>query len=304
MHIETFLYMLLQSDKTVPPLGVTPDFEALARQAHAHSSPNRWVTVPSRVVTLGQNETNGWGWDNEKPTRTHTVPSFEAKSHPVTNGDYAKYLIESGSQAYPKSWTMEVSTQHAVAGDKPEDLIDGYSDAIGKDFLDGKAVRTVYGPVPLILALDWPVMGSYDQLALCADWMGGRIPTWAEARSIYDRSEKLKATAKGTKKASNNTLYADLTGCNVGFRNFHPTPVALQEEPLAGQGGMSGVWEWTSTTLTKWEGFEPMEEYPAYTGMFTVLAEEAHTNLRCVQWISSMASTTLSLVAPGLRTLG
>jgi formylglycine-generating enzyme required for sulfatase activity len=31
---------------------------------------------------------------------------------------------------------------------------------------------------------------------------------------------------------------------------------------------MGGVWEWTSSTLQKHEGFEPMELYPLYTADF------------------------------------
>ncbi len=59
-------------------------------------------------------------------------------------------------------------------------------------FVDGKAVRTVYGLVPLKCALDWPVFASYDELAGCAAWMGGRIPTFEEARSIYSHVDALK----------------------------------------------------------------------------------------------------------------
>lgn len=60
------------------------------------------------------------------------------------------------------------------------------------EFLETIAVRTVYGLIPLKLALDWPVFASYDELSLCAAWMGGRIPTFEETRSIYAYSEHLK----------------------------------------------------------------------------------------------------------------
>lgn len=43
-------------------------------------------------------------------------------------------------------------------------------------------------------------------------------------------------------------------------------PVTHQGDRLAGQAGMGGVWEWTSSPLKKWEGFEPMSLYPGYTG--------------------------------------
>lgn len=57
--------------------------------------------------------------------------------------------------------------------------------ALPDAFLEGKSVRTVYGLVSLKYALDWPIFASYDELSGCATWMGGRIPTFEEARSIY-----------------------------------------------------------------------------------------------------------------------
>jgi hypothetical protein len=62
-----------------------------------------------------------------------------------------------------------------------------------KAYLEGKSVRTVYGLVPLKHALHWPVFASYDELAGCASWMGGRIPTFEEARSIYSYADGLRA---------------------------------------------------------------------------------------------------------------
>lgn len=59
-------------------------------------------------------------------------------------------------------------------------------------YLEDKAVRTVYGPVPLKYALDWPIWASYNELAGCASWMGGRIPTFEETRSIYAYADALK----------------------------------------------------------------------------------------------------------------
>jgi hypothetical protein len=66
------------------------------------------------------------------------------------------------------------------------------STEIPESFLAGKAIRTVYGLVPLRYALDWPIFASYDELAGCAAWMGGRIPTFEEARSIYAYVDTLK----------------------------------------------------------------------------------------------------------------
>lgn len=40
--------------------------------------------------------------------------------------------------------------------------------------------------------MGWPVVASYDELAGCAQWMGGRIPTMEEARSIYAYVDSIK----------------------------------------------------------------------------------------------------------------
>lgn len=68
----------------------------------------------------------------------------------------------------------------------------GHENSFPKSFLEDKAVRTVYGLVPLKLALDWPIFASYNELAGCASWMGGRIPTFQEARSLYEHVCVLK----------------------------------------------------------------------------------------------------------------
>jgi L-histidine Nalpha-methyltransferase / hercynylcysteine S-oxide synthase len=71
----------------------------------------------------------------------------------------------------------------------------GYADhsiSLNNAYIEGISVRTVYGLVPLKYALHWPVFASYDELSGCATWMGGRIPTVEEARSIYSHSDGLK----------------------------------------------------------------------------------------------------------------
>jgi formylglycine-generating enzyme required for sulfatase activity len=61
-------------------------------------------------------------------------------------------------------------------------------------------------------------------------------------------------------------FFANLEDANVGFYHWHPVAVTANGGRLAGQGEMGGVWEWTSSPLQKYDGFEPMPLYPAYTG--------------------------------------
>lgn len=57
MHLETLLYMLLQSDKTLPPpITMAPDFEAMAQKAQSARVNNEWFNIPAQGITIGMND--------------------------------------------------------------------------------------------------------------------------------------------------------------------------------------------------------------------------------------------------------
>lgn len=57
MHLETLLYMMLQSDKTRPPPHTeVPDWKKLAEKAHSARVPNKWFQVPAQEITIGIDE--------------------------------------------------------------------------------------------------------------------------------------------------------------------------------------------------------------------------------------------------------
>ena len=197
MHLETLLYMLLQSDKTRPP-GMAPDFEFMSKEARRAAVPNEWIKVPASTINVGLNDPESddgpdryFGWDNEKPRRSVHVQAFEAQARPLTNEDYARFLDETGRDALPVSWTTEgrlyssSKTEGVPSVNGNGVYLNGASPQLTDAYLNDKFVRTVYGLVPLRYALDWPVFASYDELSRCAAWMSGRIPTADEARSIY-----------------------------------------------------------------------------------------------------------------------
>ncbi|KHN99791.1 DUF323 domain protein [Metarhizium album ARSEF 1941] len=312
MHIETLLYMMLQSDRTLPPPHTgTPDFKRMARKAHEARVGNEWFDVPAQSVTLGMNDPESgtenvhFGWDNEKPERKVQVRAFQARGRPITNEEYAQYLYTTNTSKLPAAWSsnsLTNGTAHKSNGTNGKNGTNGTNGykfiptTLPESFLRDKSVRTVYGPVPLKYALDWPVVASYDELAGCASWMGGRIPTFEEARSIYAFVESQRELLMGGRLSrkvpavnghlsndgveetppsscpsavdNSTSLFVDLAGTNVGFKHWHPVPVTSQGNTLAGQSGMGGVWEWTSSPLRRHEGFEPMALYPLYTADF------------------------------------
>lgn len=54
MHIETLLYMMLQSNRTKPPSHVpAPNFEKLADKARSERVSNKWFDIPEQEITIG-----------------------------------------------------------------------------------------------------------------------------------------------------------------------------------------------------------------------------------------------------------
>lgn len=309
MHAETLLYMLIQSEKVLPPPGtVTPDFVALAKQSETLSVENEWFTIPESSLQLGLDDddidsqaNNYFGWDNEKPRRSTLVKSFRAKARPISNGEYAIYLDKTGQNDIPASWCEKLTPNN----DAVDNVLNEHSTETNSSInhkVRERYVRTVYGHVPLRYAMSWPVVASYDELARCAQWMGGRIPTMDEARSIYHYVNRMKMEFQqsfGSKTPAVNghlinngvdetppsrpesnghsststdpnpqDTFIDLGGTNVGFKHWHPVSVVERGGKLCGQSDLGGVWEWTSSVLEKHDGFVPMEIYPGYTADF------------------------------------
>jgi L-histidine Nalpha-methyltransferase / hercynylcysteine S-oxide synthase len=214
MHLETFLYMLLQSDKTLAPTGKEiPDWKDMAAKARKQATRNEWFTVPENEIQVGLDDPENdlgpdryFGWDIERPSRAVKVPSFTAQARPITNGEYAKFLEDNHIEKIPASWTEEeISGNGADVGKQNGHMnghVNGCTNGVGlvetstnasDSYLVGKSVRTVYGPVPLKYALDWPIFASYDELVGFANWMDSRIPTADEVRSIYSFVNQSKA---------------------------------------------------------------------------------------------------------------
>lgn len=271
LHLETFLYMLLQSDRVLPPPESVPDFESLANKAVHERVENQWIKVPASRVTHGFSDPENdrgpnrfFAWDNERPPYEVAVHAFDAQARPISNSDYAVYLVQTGRKI-PITWTS-----------KTPSMQNGHDTAVKhRSFLDNTSVKTVYGPVSLNLAADWPLMASFHECERYAEWAGCRIPTFNEARSIYNLVEKQKVTrtdsvCKGISASDPNPeeIFVDLTGCNVGLQHFHPMPITQNGERLSGLGEMGGAWEWTCTLLAPFEKFKPMDIYPGYTGMY------------------------------------
>lgn len=205
--------MLLQraGSGTIPPPGFTPPpWEPLLASWNAAPKPSSpTIVIEATTVTLGVDDIEAddavkaldveghvFGWDNESPSRRVPVDAFRISWKPITNGEFFKFYTGTGKDKaeFPASWVKHE---------------------------DGEVkVRTLYGPVSMTIAWDWPILTSYDNLSVYASVKGGRLPTEPELRLFMD---KFACGHEG--------------GANIGFRNWHPvpyvTPYSLEELELS-----------------------------------------------------------------------
>jgi L-histidine Nalpha-methyltransferase / hercynylcysteine S-oxide synthase len=203
---------------TLPPPGfTTPPWSCLsdewARLTPSLSSPT--TILGPATITLGHDDSEAddllpksifdvddheFGWDNESPARAVEVGKFEIEWRPVSNAEFSAFWRGDGHGKVdmPKSWVNEhgeikVYLHFVFICNSPQ--------------LIGWQVRTLYGPVSMEIAREWPVLTAYDDLLLYARHKGGRIPTEPELRLFFDTYE-----------------VGHSGGANVSFRNWHPIP--------------------------------------------------------------------------------
>ncbi|KAJ3061194.1 hypothetical protein HDU99_005639, partial [Rhizoclosmatium hyalinum] len=249
MHLETFLYMLVQSPNCLPPKGI----QAPVHLFRKHTSPVkpiapatlRPISFPQGATSLSighndaENDDNArtnianheFGWDNEHPLRNIQIPpqilsnTIKVQSRKVTIGEYAAFLSTTPSpnpSLIPSSWTPTSGTY---------------------------TVKTVFGPVPYTRVLNWPANVSYDQAA-------------AYAKYISTKTGKLHRLPTEPELTCDRLHNQPTTTGNYGFRAWTPRDVS-DADGVVGDG-----WEWTQTCMDAHEGYVKSLVYPGYTSDF------------------------------------
>ncbi|KAI7766339.1 hypothetical protein LZL87_012577 [Fusarium oxysporum] len=122
-------------------------------------------------------------------------------------------------------------------------------------------------------ALDWPVMASFDEVERYAQWVGARLATLHELRSIHEHVKRRRKAPASKVNHQFHTdakaIFVDLSDTNSGFRNFHPMGITHKDQ-LCGLGDTGGAAEWTRTLFAPQPGFKPMDIYPGYSADFMV----------------------------------
>ncbi|KAJ3021905.1 hypothetical protein HKX48_007486 [Thoreauomyces humboldtii] len=259
MHLETLLYMLVQSPTTLPPNGVLEPIPS-----HAEPEPVRMVRVQdASIVQTGINDPESddfaadrnvppaYGWDNEKPVRDLPAPApYEIQSRMVTISEYVAYLDQvqdrwNDVDLIPASWGSLGSSTPPTPGSSPNGST-SHSTARGSARF---GLKTPFGIRPLDHFRASPVSLSYNQAFKYACVQGMRLPSENELRTVR---------RSGIRKSG-----------HYGFASW--VPMGAASSP--GETGVSvdeGLWEWTSTVFDRSDrdGYVQSEVYPGYSADF------------------------------------
>ncbi|KAI8332910.1 hypothetical protein BC941DRAFT_402124 [Chlamydoabsidia padenii] len=247
MHLETLLYMLLQSPNINPPPVAAPSWWYAQQQQQQKQDKilSQAPMIPfddnNMTVQLGHDDDEAndgimttehveFGWDNEHPKRMVPVSAFEIQSRPVTNGEYYEFwkTQDNNDSLWPASWTND--------------------NGVPK-------IKTCFGLCDFSVGVNWPVQVSGVQADAYGDAKGMRLPT-EEEMVLFRKTMEHKWPMKDDDKPGRDAA-------NIGFASW--TPLALSND---GVHVIGDVWEWTSSVWQQHEGFTSSLLYPGYSSDF------------------------------------
>jgi len=258
MHAETFAYMLhrLELDHKLTDARALSSGARMAASPYAFDLEKRVVEIPRGIATLGLARGSGhFGWDNEFEEHAVDVAGFRIDAFPITNRRYLELVRAGGYQARELwseagwAWRESIGLRHPVRWRWA-----------GREWrYQGQLAETS-------LPLDAPVYVSHAEASAYARWRGVRLPTEAEwHRAAY-------GTHHGVERpypwgASPPT---PAHGC-FDFASWDPVAVDAHPDGASAFGVhdlLGNGWEWTSTELAPFDGFEPQSFYRGYSADF------------------------------------
>jgi ergothioneine biosynthesis protein EgtB len=250
MHQETLLYMWhrLPFEQKRKPAGYRPRVEGVPPR-------REWVQIPAGCATLGlARGAQEFGWDNEHPALSASVPGFAIERHDVTSEQYLEF-VDAGGYRDPQwwlpddwTWVQREGVAHPLFWER-----DG----------DRWHWRGMFDRVPLPAA--WPVYVSQAEASAYARWRGARLPTEAEfQRAAYGSPEGERRHPWGDGEPDATRGVFDFESWDPEAAGSHPKGASSWGvEDLVGNG-----WEWTSTPFGPFPGFQAMASYPEYSADF------------------------------------
>jgi ergothioneine biosynthesis protein EgtB len=203
--------------------------ERLEPEASAAADRLVFLEYEGGLVEIGQNETDGFGFDNERPRHRVWLEPFQLASRLITNGEFAEFMADGGYRR-PEFW---LSAGWQTVQDK------AWQAPLYWRKVDGDwVIGSLRGKQPLAEIANSPVAHvSLFEADAYARWAGKRLPTEADweiaAAAVPVAGNLMKSGRLETARAEGS-----ITG----------TPSQLWGD----------CWEWTSSAYLGYPGFAPL----------------------------------------------
>ncbi|MGH7580181.1 MAG: ergothioneine biosynthesis protein EgtB [Gemmatimonadales bacterium] len=216
-----------------------------------HSPSGNMVRFPGGAVEIGTDD-RSVAYDNERPRHVVEVPPFLIDAHPVTNGDYLRFM-DAGGYAMPEYWSEGGRRWLAESGaEAPKYWYRA----------DGRWMSRV-------MDRSGPVDPSHPVCHVCwyeaeafARFAGKRLPTeieWEAAASWDPATGRKRRYPWGDEPATRDLANLD----QLGFGTAAVGAYQRNRSPIGCYGMIGDVWEWTASDFRPWPGFRafPYQEY-------------------------------------------
>jgi ergothioneine biosynthesis protein EgtB len=218
------------------PAYLASDTEA----ADSRCCPMRFHPYEGGLVEIGQNEADGFGFDNERPRHRVWLEPFQLASRLVTCAEFAEFIADGGYRR-PELW---LSAGWDTLGEQ------GWTAPLYWRKQEGDwVVGSLRGKRALAEVANSPVAHvSYFEADAYAHWAGKRLPTEAEWESVA-----------ATVPIAGNLL-----------ESGRLEPVAVADTDLDYPAQLFGdCWEWTGSAYLGYPGFKPLNgALGEYNGKF------------------------------------
>ena len=236
---------------------------------------NELLEVLGGDITLGKNlDDKFYGWDNEYGSSSYHVANFKASKYLVSNGEFLEF-VKNGGYQNEEFWDAE-----GLRWKNYENV----SLPVFWSFENGQYFyRTLDKKV--LLPLNYPADVNFLEAKAFCKWKSAKMN-----KKITLPSEAMWHLILKQINQNNDEYLSETIVANINLEHYK-SPCSVDEFRQGDFFDVIGnVWQWTSTPI---DGFEGFEVHPLYDDFSTPTFDGKHAIIKGGSWIST-GNLTLS----------